>query len=288
MIGPRPRRSVLSMPGANARALAKGRALPADVVMMDLEDAVAPEAKPAARDAVMRAIADGGYGGREIVVRINGSDTRWWADDVAAVARSGADAMLLPKVESPEVVVEAAAALAAAGAAPSLALWCMVETPRGVLGAGPIAAAHPLLAALVAGTADLAKALRARPTPDRLPLVVSLGLILLAARAYGLAAIDAPFFDLADDSGLVAACRQGADLGFDGKMVLHPRQIAAANAAFGPSAEDVARARRVVEAHRLAVAEGKGVTLLDGKLVEALHVEEASRLMALAERIAAL
>ncbi len=282
----RPRRSGLYVPGSNGRALAKARALPADVLLLDLEDAVAPAAKDAARSQVLAALAEGGFGERELVVRVNGPATPWQREDLAAAARSGADAVLLPKVEAAEEVREAERALEAAGAPPTQALWCMIETPRGVLEAGEIARASPRLACLVAGTSDLVKDLGARHTPGRAEVLASLGIILLAARASRLAALDGVHLDLADGPGLAAACRQGRDLGFDGKTLIHPGQIEAAHQAFSPAPGELAEARRIVEAHAAAVARRQGVTLLDGKLVEALHVDAAHRLLALAEVIA--
>jgi citrate lyase subunit beta/citryl-CoA lyase len=281
----RPRRSALFMPGANARALERARTLPADALVFDLEDAVAPEAKPEARRLAVAAASSGAYPGREVVVRVNALGTPWGADDLAAVAGSGADAVLLPKVESPGDVRRALEALAARGAPARLAIWCMLETPRGILDAAAIAGADARIAALVMGTSDLTKELRARHTPDRAPLLTSLGLCVLAARAHGLAALDGVHLDLEDDAGFAAACRQAADLGFDGKTLIHPKQIAAANAAFAPDAEDVARARRVIAAHAEAVAAGKGVAVLDGRLVENLHVAEAERVLALARSL---
>ena len=198
----RPRRSALYMPGANARALEKGRSLPADVLIMDLEDGVLPEAKVDARGRVLGFLDEGGYGAREIVVRVNGIGTPWFEDDLAAVATSGADAAMLPKVEEPATVARAAASLEAAGAPPAMGIWCMLETPTGILDARPIARAHPRMAALTLGTADLSKALHADlHAPDRLPLATSMGLCVLAAREAGLAVLDAPHFDLSDDEG---------------------------------------------------------------------------------------
>ena len=285
----RPRRSALYMPGANARALEKGRSLPADVLIMDLEDGVLPNAKVEARGRVMSFLAEGGYGSRELVVRVNGIGTPWFEDDLAAVGASGADAAMLPKVEDPATVARAAAALEAAGAPDGMGIWCMLETPRGILDARLIANAHPRMAVLTLGTADLSKALQADlHAPDRLPLLTSIGLCVLAAREAGLAVLDAPHFDLSDDEGFERSCRQGKSFGFDGKSLLHPRTIAVANAVFGPSEADIEWARRISTAWREAAAEGKGVTLVDGKLIEALHVEEAGRILALAEGIAAL
>jgi len=284
----RPRRSVLFMPASNARALDKARTLAADVLIFDLEDAVAPDGKPGARAMACAAAAGGGYGRREVVVRVNALDTPWGAGDLAAVATSGAHAALLPKVESPDVVARALDCLRDAGAPGRLALWCMIETPLGILRAEEIAAASPRVGALVVGTSDLAKDLRARPGRDRLPLLLSLELVVLAARAHDKAALDGVHLDLGDDEGFVAACRQGRELGFDGKTLIHPKQIGPANEAFMPSAADVDRARRVIAAHERAVAAGQGVAVLDGQLVENLHAEEARRVVALADAIAEL
>ncbi len=283
----RPRRSVLYVPGSNSRALEKARALPVDGLILDLEDAVAPAAKGEARRAVGEALVAGGFGHREVAVRVNGPATPWGADDLALAARSGADAVVLPKVEGADEVRAAERALDAAGAPPTLALWCMVETPRGVLAAPAIAAASPRLACLVMGTSDLVKDLRARHTPSRAEVLVALGTVLLAARAFGLAALDGVHLDLADDVGFEAACRQGRALGFDGKTLVHPRTIDVANRAFAPDDAEVAAARRVIAAHAEAEAAGRGVVVVDGRLVEALHVEEARRVVALADAIAA-
>lgn len=281
----RPRRSALYMPGANARALEKAQNLPADVLILDLEDAVAPDAKETARDRVCAAAASGGYGQREVVVRINGLDTGWGHADVPAVARCGADAILLPKVESADQVGHAEALMADCGAPDDLAIMCMIETPMGVLHAGEIAASSPRLSCLVMGTSDLAKDLQARHVPGREPLLPSLGLALLAARAHQLAILDGVSLDLGDDAAHDAACRQGRDMGFDGKTLIHPKQIAAANRAFAPDDAEIAWSRRIIAAHGEADAAGAGVVLVDGKLIEALHVEEAHRTVALAEAI---
>ncbi len=284
----RPRRSVLYMPGSNARALDKARSLPADGLILDLEDAVAPEAKDTARAHVIAALSAGGYGGRELVVRVNAADTAWGQADLAAAARARADAVLLPKVEHQDQVRAAEAALVAGGAPADLALWCMIETPLGVLRAEAIAAASARLACLVMGTSDLAKDLHAAHTPDRLPMLTSLGLCVLAARAHGLAILDGVHLDLADDDGFARSCRQGRALGFDGKTLIHPKTIAAANAAFAPGAEEIALAHKIIAAHQEATRQGKGVAVVDGRLVEALHVANAERLVALARAIEAL
>ena len=281
----RPRRSVLYMPGANPRVLEKARTLPADALIFDLEDAVAPEAKDGARAIVAAALAAGGYAPREVIVRVNALDTVWGHADLAAAATLPVDAVLLPKVENADRVRSSLALLDASGAPPELPVWCMVETPKGALAAADIAAASPRIGALVMGTSDLVTELHALATRDRLPLLTALGLVLLAARAHGLAAFDGVHLDLADEDGFVAACRQGRELGFDGKTLIHPKQIAAANTTFAPSGEDIERARRIVAAYAEAERGGKGVVVVGGRLVEALHVAEARRSLALAKAI---
>lgn len=283
----RPRRSILYMPGSNARALEKGKGLDADGLILDLEDAVAPDAKDLARKQVVEAIKGGGYGRRELLVRVNGLATPWGAADIAAAATSGADAVLLPKVESADTVRQAEAILRANGAPDTPALWCMMETPRGMLRAEEIANATPRLAGFVMGTSDLAKDLHCAHTRDRLPMITSLGLCLLAARAFGLAVIDGVYLDLDDDEGFAHACRQGRELGFDGKTLIHPKQLDAANRLFAPAPEEIAWSRKIIDAHGAALKEGKGVVVVDGKLIENLHVESARRLVALADAIGA-
>ncbi|MFN7986039.1 MAG: CoA ester lyase [Thermoanaerobaculia bacterium] len=283
----RPRRSVLYVPGSNAKALAKARTLPCDGLILDLEDSVAPESKEAARAAVVAALAEGGFAPREALVRVNAHGTAWFEEDLGAIARSGADGIVLPKVESPGDVAAAASLLAAAGAPPGLPLWLTVETPRGVLAADALAGAHPSVAGLVAGTSDLAKELRARHVPSREPLLFSLSAIVLAARAHGLAALDGVHLALDDEAGFEAACRQGRDLGFDGKTLIHPRTIEAANRLFAPDPGEVEAARRLLAAWREARDGGRGVIVVDGRLVEELHAREAARVVALAGEIAA-
>ncbi|MEN5397262.1 HpcH/HpaI aldolase/citrate lyase family protein [Achromobacter xylosoxidans] len=282
----RPRRSVLYMPGANARALDKARDLDADALILDLEDAVAPDAKALARQQVVAALRAGGYGRRECVVRINALDTPWGLDDARAIARAGADAVLLPKVQSAVELDALARALDAAGAPATLPLWAMAETPLGFLRLDAIAGGHPRLAAIVVGTSDLVKDLHARHTPERHETLLARSLAVLAARAHGLAVLDGVHLDLDDDAGLAAACKQGRDQGFDGKTLIHPRQIAAANAAFAPTDAELASARRRLEAWHAARAAGRGVAVVDGALVENLHAREAERLLALAAAIA--
>ena len=281
----RPRRSLLYMPGSNPRALEKARGLPADGLFIDLEDAVAADTKEAARAIVAAALAAGGYGTRELVLRVNQLDTPWGHSDLAVAATMPIDAVLLPKVENPDRVRLTLSLLDALGASERLAVWCMIETPLGVLAAREIAAASRRLAALVLGTSDLTKELHALATRDRLPLITSLGLAMLAARAYGLAILDGVHFDLSDNEGFAFACRQGRELGFDGKTLIHPKQIAPANAAYAPSPEEIEYSRRVIAAHAEGAAAGKGVVLVDGKLVEGLHVENARRLLAVAGEI---
>lgn len=284
----RPRRSVLYMPGSNPRALDKGRSLACDAIVMDLEDAVAPEAKQAARDAIAEALAAGGYGRRETLIRVNGLDTPWGHDDLLFAASQPADGVVLAKVEGGGTVRQAESLLVRNGAPEAMGLWCMIETPRGVLAAQEIAASTPRMAGLMLGTNDLAKDLHCLHTPDRLPMMTSFGLCILAARAYGLAILDGVHADLNDDAGFAAVCRQGVELGFDGKTLIHPKTIAAANDAFSPQPKDIAWARRIAEAHAVALAEGRGVLQVDGKLVEGLHVAEAQRLVDMADMIAEL
>ena len=284
----RPRRSVLYMPGSNARALEKGRTLAADGLILDLEDAVAPDAKETARDQIRGAIKEGGYGKRELIVRVNSMDTSWGHDDLAEAATMGADAVLLPKVESADTVYQAEAILETSGAPSDLAIWCMMETPLGMLHAEEVSEASPRVGALVMGTSDLAKDLHCAHTRDRLPFITSLGLCMLAARAAGIAILDGVHLDLEDDEGFEHACRQGAELGFDGKTLIHPKTIDAANKAFSPSSEEIEWSKKIIAAHAEAAGEGKGIVVVDGKLVENLHVLNAERLVAMAEAITEL
>ena len=281
----RPRRSVLYMPGSNARALEKGRSLPADGLILDLEDAVAPDAKETARDQIVAALKEGGYGKREIAVRVNPLDSPWGQDDVKAMATSGADAILLPKVETAAMIHELEKLMDAAGAPKSMGIQCMMETPLGMLNAQEVAGASQRINCLVMGTSDLVKDLQAAHTPQRLPVLTSLGLCILAARAYGIAITDGVHLDLSDDEGFAAQCVQGKDLGFDGKTLIHPKTIAKANEVFAPSQGEIDWSHKIIAAHAEAAAEGKGVVVVDGKLVENLHVENAQRLVALSEAI---
>ena len=284
----RPRRSVLYMPGANTRALEKARTLAADALIFDLEDAVAPDAKASARDNVCAAAASRSYGRREVVIRANGLATPWGRDDLAAIARSGADAALIPKVESADAVRQALSILDAAGAPATMALWCMVETPLGILNAAEIAGSHPRLAAFVMGTNDLLKDTRAQSTPDRLPLLASLSIAILAARAHGRTILDGVYNDIQNAEGFRAQCVQGLQLGFDGKTLIHPSQVEPCNEVFAPNESEIAQARRIIAAFEEAEAAGKGVVQIDGRMVENLHVEQARRTLALADAIAEL
>jgi citrate lyase subunit beta/citryl-CoA lyase len=284
----RPRRSALYMPGANTRALEKARALPADALIFDLEDAVAPDAKEAARANVVAAAASRVYGKREIVIRANGLNTAWGREDVFAIAGSGADAVLVPKLESAADVTAVVELLDEAGAPPSMAIWGMMETPRGILHAEEIASASPRLACFVMGTNDLVKDLRARHTPMRLPMMVALGTTMLAARANGLAILDGVYNDIQDAEGFRASCVQGLEMGFDGKTLIHPSQVESCNEVFAPTAAELAMAEKIVAAFDQARAAGKGVVTVDGRMIENLHVEQAQRQLALARAIAGL
>lgn len=281
----RPRRSVLYMPGANTRALEKARTLPADALIFDLEDAVAPDAKEAARANVVAAARSRTYGKREVVIRCNGLATPWGLADVAAIATSGADAILVPKVESAADVAGVVARLDTAGAPASMAVWAMMETPRGILRAEEIAGSHPRLALFVMGTNDLVKDMRARHTPMRLPMITALGIGMLAARAYGLTILDGVYNDIQDTEGFRAVCQQGLEMGFDGKTLIHPSQVEPCNEVFAPSAGEIEMAGKIVAAFRQAQAEGKGVVTVDGRMIENLHVEQAERALALADAI---
>jgi citrate lyase subunit beta/citryl-CoA lyase len=282
----RPRRSVLYMPGANARALEKARDLPADALILDLEDAVAPEAKPEARERVCAAVRDGGYGHREVAIRINGLDTEWGEADLAAASAAGPDAILVPKVESAGQLHEVERRMEAAGAPAATAIWSMMETPGGVLEAREIARASARQRVWVMGTNDLAKDLRCEQTPGREALLPSLGLCLLAARARGLVILDGVYNEVRDLEGFRAVCVQGAQLGFDGKTLIHPGQIEPCNEVFSPDAEELERSRRIIEAFEQAAREGKGVVVVDGRMIENLHVDNARRMVALADAVA--
>ena len=282
----RPRRSMLYMPGSNARAIEKARELPVDGVILDLEDAVAPDAKAQAREMVVQALQKGGFGGREVLVRINGLDTAWWRDDLA-VAAAGPDALLLPKVSTPEQLRELARHFVGVGAEARISVWAMMETPLAMLNAREIAAAAldpaTRLAGFVMGTNDLAKETRARIAPGRAPMLPWLMACVAAARAYGLAILDGVYNELGDLEGFAAECRQARDLGFDGKTLIHPQQIAPCNAAFSPAPEEVAWARKIIAAFDLPENAGKGVIQIEGRMVERLHAEMARQVVAIAE-----
>jgi len=284
----RPRRSVLYMPGSNLRALEKARELPADGLILDLEDAVAPEAKAAARDNIVKALKTG-FGDREVLVRINGLDTRWWVDDIDAAAAAEPDAILVPKVSSPKQLQDLAARLVDMGTHPSVRVWAMMETPLAMLSVGDIAHAaldsETRLAGFVMGTNDLAKDTRARLVPGRAPMLPWLMTCIAAARAYGLSILDGVYNDLGDAEGFAAECRQARDLGFDGKTLIHPRQIDPCNDAFSPAADEIALARKMIAAFDLPENKDKGVVQVDGRMVERLHAEMARQTVAIAEAI---
>ena len=280
----RPRRSALYMPASNARALEKAREIDCDVVILDLEDAVAPDAKAEARDNAVAAVRAGGYGPREVVIRINGLDTEWGADDLAAAAAAGPDAILAPKIDGPGDLSAYASALPEGAA-----LWAMVETCRVLFQLEPLAAAAAdhRLTTLVVGTNDLAKEMRCDPGVERTPLLGPLSLMVAAARIHGLTILDGVYNAMDDDQGLARQCAQGAAFGFDGKTLIHPRQVETANRVFAPAPEAVAWSRRVVEAFDSPENSARGVIRVDGRMVERLHLDEARRLITVADAIAA-
>jgi citrate lyase subunit beta/citryl-CoA lyase len=286
----RPRRSCLDMPGANAKALEKAKTLPADVLLLDLEDSVAPEAKADARVQVAAAVKAGGYGKREVIIRCNALATPWGRDDIAAAGPAGPDGLLAPKVESAEEVRTLDAAMTEAGFPAHAALWIMIETPRAILNLAEIAAAAKgtRLSVFVMGLNDLAKETRARAGAKRAAFFAPLSLAVTAARAEGLTAIDGVYNDIADQAGFEAECRQGLEFGFDGKTLIHPSQIEGCNAIFAPTPEEVSRARAVIDAFALPENAGKGVIKVDGKMTELLHLEEARRVVAVADAIESL
>ncbi len=283
----KPRRSALYMPGSNARALDKARSIPADTLILDLEDAVAPDAKEIARRQVAEAVDGRVFGHREVVVRINGLATPWGRDDLKALAAVRPDAVLVPKVDSAEEARALSAALDEAGASPEVALWIMFETPRAVLNAATIGGAGGRLACIVAGTNDLVKEFGGLHTPGREGLLPYLALLLAAARANGLAALDGVYNDIQNAEGFAAACAQGRALGFDGKTLIHPSQVDPCNAAFAPSETEVADARKIIAAFDQPENRAKGAISLDGRMVERLHAEIAARVVAMSEAIAA-
>src|SRR6266478_9314068 len=281
----RPRRSVLYMPGSNARAIEKARTLPVDAIILDLEDSVAPEAKATARKQVLDALAAGGFGARETIVRINSLETPWWLDDLDAVAKARPDAVLVPKVSTPGNLEDVAERLVDISADHRMRVWAMMETPLAILNAREIAAAaadvETRLAAFVMGTNDLAKETRAKIAPGRAPMLPWLMNCVAAARAFGLDILDGVFNDLADAEGFARECAEARDMGFDGKTLIHPSQIAACNTAFSPSEEEVAQAKKIIAAFELAENRQKGVVQLDGRMVERLHADMARRIVAI-------
>lgn len=286
----RPRRSVLYMPGSNARAMEKARDIPADALILDLEDAVAPDSKEEARAQVIAAVNVGGYGKREIVIRVNGLDTPWGMADIKAAVAAKPDAILVPKINSAEDVMRADKAFSDAGAPASLQLWCMIETPIAILNIQAIAAkaSSTRMSVWVMGTNDIAKELRAAHTADRVPMLASLGLSIIAARAYGLVALDGVYNDIKNEEGFAAVCEQGRDMGFDGKTLIHPSQVLPCNRIFSPDPETVAFARLTIDAFKLPENAGKGVLKVEGRMVEILHAEIAKRTVAIADAIAEL
>lgn len=281
-------RSVLYMPGSKARALEKAKTLDADALIFDLEDAVSPDEKPLARDLVCAAVKAGGYGHRSVVIRINGADTPWGDADLAAAVAAAPDAILIPKVSTKADLLSIITQMEQMGASPNTRIWAMMETPLGILNAQKIASAAPMLEAFVMGTNDLVNELFAAHTPDRTPVITSLSLCLLAARAYGLVCIDGVYNAFKDGDGLRIACQQGRDMGFDGKTLIHPAQLAVTNEVFAPSEADLALAQAYVDAFNAAKANGEGVAVVNGKIVENLHVDTAQKLLAKAVTIASI
>jgi citrate lyase subunit beta/citryl-CoA lyase len=287
----RPRRSVLYMPGSNARALEKAKTLAVDGIILDLEDAVAPDAKTMARDQVVAAVKAGGFGPREVFIRVNGIESPWFADDLNAAIAAAPDAILVPKVSTPEQPEQIGARLLSLHANLHTRVWAMIETPTAVFNVRAIAAtardSETRLAGFVLGTNDLAKETRARILPGRAPMLPWLTTCVLAAREYGIDILDGVYNDISDAEGFAEECAQARDLGFDGKTLIHPNQIEPCNAAFSPSAEDVAQARKMIAAFDLPENKGKGVVQIEGRMVERMHAEMARRTVAIAEAIAA-
>jgi citrate lyase subunit beta/citryl-CoA lyase len=284
----RPRRSVLYMPGANERALEKAKGIDADALILDLEDAVSPDAKSEARDRVCAAVTSGAYGHRELAIRVNGIGTEWHDADIVAAAKAGPDAVLVPKVNSADEVLRLVASLESAGAPDTTALWAMIETPIALLQAGEIAAAHDRLTVIVMGTNDVVNETYGLHVPGRNPVVLtSLSIALLAARAAGKVILDGVYNDVKDLEGFDAEARQGREMGFDGKTLIHPSQVEPANAVFGPSDGEVEHAKAMISTFEEAKAAGQGVVTFNGRMVEELHVRDARRILALDEAISA-
>lgn len=274
-------RSVLYVPGSYNRALEKTKSLPADAFIFDLEDAVSPDVKEVARKNIVETLTQFDYGKKQTVVRVNPLSSYWGYEDLVASANSNATAVLLPKVESADMIRQAELILSDAGAPDDLAIWCMMETPRGMLHAEEIASASSRIRAIVIGTSDLAKDLGALHTRERVPFLTSLCLCIMAARAADVAIIDGVHLDLDDDEGFNFACQQGRELGFDGKSLIHPKTISTANEHFSPSAYEIAWSEKIIQAHKEATERGEGVVVVDGKLIESLHVEGAKRALLL-------
>ena len=284
----RPRRSVLYMPGANERALEKAKGIAADALILDLEDAVAPDAKADARDRVCAAVRSGEYGAKELIIRINGLGTQWHAEDIAAAAAAGPAAVLVPKVNTGDEVRHLVAELEAAGAPEHTMLWAMLETPEAMFNALGIVTASPRLTVLVMGTNDLVKELHAEHVPGRAPLQVGLQSCVMAARYGKKVILDGVFNDIKDDAGFAAECLQARQFGFDGKTLIHPSQVEPCNTTFAPGDDEIDHSRRVIAAFEEAEAEGRGVVTVDGRMIENLHVDNARRVLAVADAIAAL
>jgi citrate lyase subunit beta / citryl-CoA lyase len=285
----RPRRSVLYMPGSNARALEKAKTLPVDGVILDLEDSVAPEAKEAARQQVANFVKAGGFGAREVFIRVNGVDSPWHADDLSVAARAAPDVILVPKVSSPDTLELIGRRLLDMGTDHKTRVWAMIETPLAIFNILSIAAeardSETRLSGFIMGTNDLAKDTRAHLVPGRAPMVPWLSMCVAAARIYGIDVLDGVFNDIGNADGFAAECRQGVELGFDGKTLIHPSQIEPCNKAFSPSAAEVERARKMIAAFNQPENKGKGVVSIDGRMVERLHADMARRTVAIAEAI---
>ena len=285
----RPRRSVLYMPGANARALEKAKTIPADCVILDLEDSVAPEEKAQARERVAAAVATGGYGKREVIIRINGMFTPWGAEDMKMAAKAGPDAVLVPKINDAHELASAAQALLGSGDGGRTRIWAMIETPLSIFNLPEIAAAHEAhgLQCFVLGTNDLVKEMHGQPTAGRFALVPALSMAVLAARAYGLDVIDGVYNEIKDEAGFRIECEQGRALGMDGKTLIHPDQVATCNAVFSPTDSEIAWAQKIVAAFNLPENAPKGVIRLEGRMIERLHLTMAERVLAIAEAVSA-
>jgi len=287
----RPRRSVLYMPGSNARALEKAKTLPCDAVILDLEDAVAPDAKATARDQVVAAVKAGGFGPREVMVRINGLDTPWTADDLTAAAAAAPDGIVIPKVSSPDQLEMIAARLLSMHTDHKVRIWAMIETPAAIFDVRAIAAAardaETRLAGFILGLNDVAKETRTRQVPGRAPMVPWIMTCVLAAREYGIDVLDGVYNDIANTEGFAAECAQARDMGFDGKTLIHPNQIEPCNGTFSPNADEVTQARKMIAAFDMPENKGKGVVQIDGRMVERMHAEMARRTVAIADAIAA-